>query len=378
MPEYPAPLQARLSRSERRRRLMEELLGQTLQPEQTQVVSGRAVPYSPLQGIMKVAQAYLARKGIEGADAEQQKIADEFAQGRQKDMSTVTDLLTGREQTGGPLRNVDEYQQFQPAVEPDYLKAAITAGSSPYVQGTGMDKVAQAMLNARMRGQASQARPIPTSSGYYEQTSEGWKPMQDASGKPILPVPADVILAGERKTAETVGKGKGEKIVEKPKRESEIAAQTEKTSNLDELITKAKDQASGFTTTGFIGQLTKGVGGTPAHNLSNTLNTIKANIGFDKLQEMRANSPTGGALGQVSEMENQLLQQVWSSVEQSQTEEQLKENLERVRKQVKESWKRINAAYEKDYGKPYTGEVPKAVKEPPKVLKFDAQGNLIQ
>lgn len=95
-------------------------------------------------------------------------------------------------------------------------------------------------------------------------------------------------------------------------------------------IDKAIGQANTLTT-GIVGSVMDSVPGTAAHDLKNTLMTIKANIGFDKLQDMRDNSPTGGALGQVSEFENRLLQSVNGALEQSQTRQQLVDNLERVK-----------------------------------------------
>jgi hypothetical protein len=64
--------------------------------------------------------------------------------------------------------------------------------------------------------------------------------------------------------------------------------------------------------------------------LKEILDTIKSNIGFNKLQEMREGSPTGGALGNVSDRENKLLQSVIASVEQSQSRGQCMANLRRV------------------------------------------------
>ena len=54
--------------------------------------------------------------------------------------------------------------------------------------------------------------------------------------------------------------------------------------------------------TGF-GSFLKSIPQTDALALNKSLETIKANIGFDKLQAMREASPTGGALGQVSNQE---------------------------------------------------------------------------
>ena len=109
---------------------------------------------------------------------------------------------------------------------------------------------------------------------------------------------------------------------------------------IDEVIPIIDDDADGLfnkifklggNTTGLFGSLLSRVGGTEANNLRSQLATIKSNIGFDKLQSMREASPTGGALGNVSEKENEYLQSVLGNVEQSQSPEQLKKNLLRLR-----------------------------------------------
>ena len=58
--------------------------------------------------------------------------------------------------------------------------------------------------------------------------------------------------------------------------------------------------------------------------------TIAANIGFDKLQRMREASPTGGALGNVSDRELSNLQSVLGNLALSQSEEQLISNIDRL------------------------------------------------
>ena len=85
-----------------------------------------------------------------------------------------------------------------------------------------------------------------------------------------------------------------------------------------------------FPVTG-MGSLASFVPGTPQHDLGELLTTVKANIGFEKLQDMRDNSKTGGALGQVSEFENRLLQSVSGSLDQAQSKDQLLYNLNRIK-----------------------------------------------
>lgn len=86
-------------------------------------------------------------------------------------------------------------------------------------------------------------------------------------------------------------------------------------------------------TTGAVGAFLSRIPGTASANMRFLLDTIKANIGFEKLQEMRAASPKGGALGQVSERENDLLQATLGSLDQAQTQEQFTFNLKRIHDQ---------------------------------------------
>ena len=79
------------------------------------------------------------------------------------------------------------------------------------------------------------------------------------------------------------------------------------------------------------------------------LDTIRANVGFLQLQEMRNNSPTGGALGQVSEFENKLLQSVKGSLDQYQSSEQLKANLEQIKNDYLRLKDYTNMAYKLDW-----------------------------
>ncbi len=92
------------------------------------------------------------------------------------------------------------------------------------------------------------------------------------------------------------------------------------------------------------------VPGTSAYDLSALLQTIKSNLGFDKLQEMRENSPTGGALGQVSNLELTALQSVLGNMSQYQSGEQLTRNLKRLSEILEEGRQNRIEAFRKDFG----------------------------
>ncbi len=107
-----------------------------------------------------------------------------------------------------------------------------------------------------------------------------------------------------------------------------------KADNVSQVIADIRSSDAGATlpTTGFFGSLLSGVSGTAAHDISNNLDTLRAAASFGSLQAMRAASPTGGALGAVSDTEVKLLQSELASLEQSQSEEQFWRNLDRFEK----------------------------------------------
>jgi len=98
--------------------------------------------------------------------------------------------------------------------------------------------------------------------------------------------------------------------------------------------------------TGLWGNALKNIPGTPAADLKNSINTIYASIGFDKLQNIRKQSKTGGALGAVSDRELALLKASLGSLEQSQSAEQFKKNLMRVKDHYQKYYKATMALKE--------------------------------
>lgn len=82
-------------------------------------------------------------------------------------------------------------------------------------------------------------------------------------------------------------------------------------------------------TTGWGGAIFGWMPASQANALREKLDPIAANISFEKLQAMRDNK-TGGALGQVSNFENQLLQRVYGSLAQTQNPDDLLYNLRRL------------------------------------------------
>ena len=83
-------------------------------------------------------------------------------------------------------------------------------------------------------------------------------------------------------------------------------------------------------TTGFIGSKMAGIEGSGAYDLRNIIDTLRANIGFDTLGQMREMSPTGGALGQVSEIELKLLYSAITALDANMSEAEVRKGITEI------------------------------------------------
>jgi hypothetical protein len=117
---------------------------------------------------------------------------------------------------------------------------------------------------------------------------------------------------------------------EKARQQAGKAATT--TAQIDAVQTTVNDalRMVGPLTSGFAAKPFASVPGTPQYDLAKQLETIRANLGFDKLAEMRANSPTGGALGSVAVKELEGLQASVANLDQFQSPARLKANIEKI------------------------------------------------
>ena len=84
----------------------------------------------------------------------------------------------------------------------------------------------------------------------------------------------------------------------------------------------AGDQGFFTPTTGLGGTVQGLVPGTPAYNLRSKITTLSARAAFDELQRMRDNSPTGGAVGALSDPEREALGAALANLDPGQGEEE--------------------------------------------------------
>ena len=209
-----------------------------------------------------------------------------------------------------------------------------------------------------MNGPSGNATPVPQSLG--PQMTGLAAPQPPPASTPLMPpslaVNPQADVAGARQAATSAAISNQKKINLLPKAQSALVSLEQQTELVTSTIDKAIARISGWTTGA--GHLLAMMPNTDARALDNDLNTIKANVGFDKLQNMRDNSPTGGALGQVSEFENKLLQAVNGALDPLQRE-QLEQNLMQIRRLYPAVLAERKRAFQLDF-KDQLGEQPAA------------------
>lgn len=126
---------------------------------------------------------------------------------------------------------------------------------------------------------------------------EGMNPIYDNTGKIVEFVP----IKGSKAYIEA------ESAKEKTalKQEATVDAANIVIDKVDEALQVVEDE---WFATGLAAQATGWIGGTSGLELQSKYDTINAIMGFEELSKMRSQSQTGGALGNVTEMEIKLLQ----------------------------------------------------------------------
>jgi hypothetical protein len=259
--------------------------------------------------------------GLPAAQGWQAAMADLSAKNRGGGQSNFgLTPIWGVDASGNPVMGqMSSGGGIQPVEMPD----GVTFGKDPIRLDAGSHFVLLDPVTRQQIGIVPKSGDVPT----------GYEPAPTGGG--IAP-----MACSPQQTEVNAGKVKAATAINTLEQKNQIAVGA-----IDKALTNA-----GFWTTGIVGSLSSAVPGTPAYDLARTLDTIKANIGFEELQTMRDNSPTGGALGQVTERELAVLQSTIANIEQAQSESQLRENLDVLRRYLAMSGQQRRAAFEQQYG----------------------------
>ncbi len=179
----------------------------------------------------------------------------------------------------------------------------------------------------------------------YQDTGTAIIGLNTKTGGVVSETPKDV--AGEAGQKET-GKGMAERGLAQPQAKLTLDSTLSALDRLGSSARQIKEDPALGKITGWMSLVPNAPGG-PAANVQAKLATLKSQVGFAVLQAMRDASKTGGALGNVSNFENEQLQNNLAALEQAQSMEQFQAALGQIVDYVDGAKGRLQAAYDQTY-----------------------------
>lgn len=145
--------------------------------------------------------------------------------------------------------------------------------------------------------------PVSVASENRQTKSDTWSPLAPEEVKSLGLDPTKVWQRNAMGETKAVGDAAKPEATTSP-----VDTLTRVIDQLDNIYADSADNG-GWGETGATGSIMRSVGptGTAAYDLAGKIQSVNANLAFQELQKMRDNSPTGGALGQVTEQELELL-----------------------------------------------------------------------
>ena len=261
----------------------------------------------------------------------------------------LPDVLSDLERRG-MLPNAAEVGEFDPQEWADILEVT-QAQLGPGVRGQGQDLTSnQRDWSGYMDIVNQHGRDHWMAKQYYANMVKpfygsvaGTPSITQVGDTPDPVVPRETHAEGEAATAGEIKRAEAQAAADVAERQSRKKILDQQISSVQTAFTimplmqAAKEGANAWTT-GW-GSYLAMFPGTEAKDLESKVLTIKANIGFDRLQRMRAESPTGGALGQVAVQELQALQATIANLDTAQSDEQFSAMMQIVMNQY-DSWTR--------------------------------------
>lgn len=243
-------------------------------------------------------------------------------------------------------------QQMQP---PDKagMEADIALANQLAQAGFDPDKIDAFLAN---RGRMAEQQPAPQGMNPFASQTPQEKAYATEVGQQraqmqYLPAQEQIKTQAAIDQARGVAQANADvaRDVQAPKRRENFRLVQEGIQNTINSIDGAINRVN-WATAGPIGAATRGIWGTPAYVLARAAATVKANIGFDRLQQMRDASPTGGALGQVAVQELEALQASIASLDQGLPPSELEANLKTVRRHYQNWLNAVMQAEQSDFG----------------------------
>ena len=236
-------------------------------------------------------------------------------------------------------------------IQPNYLRDPNNPQGVIPVPGSAADP--NAAVPQGYRKTATGFEPIP--GGPKDPNAAvpaNYRRTADGQGLEFIPGgPADPAVQAQQATGKLDAKTLATREAAYPKVTSALKSFEAKTKQFDDVITELIDNKKGLDEiTGFFAGRTDLSAMSDAGRRALTLfNTITAKGGFSELQDMRNASPTGGALGNVSNQEGKQLIDSFGALSRTQSGNDLRKSLATAKSDLENLKTRMREAYDMTY-----------------------------
>jgi hypothetical protein len=312
------------------------------------------------------------------AKLSQRQYDDKLAAGGDIITSLVTDPETGEDVSMQFKRNL-KTGNFEPVViQPPIMRVDISpnsvtsstvpsgaGGDAPNVLATQVAPQAAPTPNVNALNPNAPAPVTPTFARSPTKDPSGalaaYRKTADGKGlEPIPGGPADPTVQARQSTVKLSAKDIQAREAKYPQATSALKAFEAKTGkferDIDELIENKKglDEITGF----LAGRTDLSAMSDAGRRALALFNTITAKGGFSELQDMRNASPTGGALGNVSNQEGKQLIDSFGALSRTQSGDDLRKSLATAQSDLQNLRQRMKEAYDLTYEYKRSGDVP--------------------
>ena len=226
---------------------------------------------------------------------------------------------------------------------------ALTGGTTSQ---PGAPTVANAAAaDAAARAAAAQPSPLRPKQPAPSGTMAGYRKTADGNLEFIPGGPADPAVQAQQATGKLDAKTLATREAAYPKVTSALKAFEAKTTQFDKVITELIDNKKGLDEiTGFLaGRTDLSAMSDAGRRALSLFNTVTAKGGFSELQDMRNASPTGGALGNVSNQEGKQLIDSFGALSRTQSGDDLRKSLATAKSDLENLKARMRVAYDMTY-----------------------------
>ena len=277
-------------------------------------------------GLMQYAQALQRMGNIQGAQAAAMQ-ARQMMEVEAKTAKVRQEAVRGEEKNLQEVRLREELAALPVEATDDQVLAVVRRYGDPDKIMSSIEKRTQAKIAADAKLEAQREKQA------FESRLE-----QDrqAARKELAAATAasrSAITSVQQQLAQEKLDAARAKVQEAEDRKATaLKLEQAKAENVINIVDNVLPKVSGSSTAGLAGKALSFVPGSDAYDLARNVETIKANLGFKELSDMRQASPTGGALGQVAVQELNFLQATVANLDVGQSPAQLRANLNKIKK----------------------------------------------